>query len=160
MAIYVKFYPEVEGDVSAEGYDKMIEFGSFQFGAGRAIHMSTGSGKEREATKPSLSEVTLSSEVGKHSTKLFLEACVGKSLDKVEINLVKTSADMIETYLTYTLEKPLISSYSVSSGGDNPSESVSIAYTKFEMKYFPRNPDNTLASPLTAGYNLDTGKKV
>jgi type VI secretion system secreted protein Hcp len=159
MAIYVKF-GKIEGDVSAEGWEKWIEAGSFQFGAGRGISMSVGSGREREATKPSLSEVTVTKSMDKSSPYLFLEACVGKATDKVVIDFVKTSADKLENYLKYTLYDALVSSYSASSGGEDPSESVSIAYNKFEMKYFPRKKDNTLDSPVPAGYDLEAGKKL
>ena len=159
MAIYMKIGKH-EGDVSAEGWEKWIECHSFQFGAGRGISMSVGSGKEREATKPSLSEVTLAKSMDRASPGLLLEACVGKAIDKVEIDFVKTSADKLENYLKYTLENVLVSSYSCSSGGDDPSESLSLAYTKFEMKYHPRKPDNTLDSALPAGYDLELGKKL
>ena len=159
MAIYMKM-GKISGDVSSQGFKDYIECYSFQFGSGRGISMSVGSGKEREATKPSLSEVTLSKSMDKASPYLFLESCVGKAIDKVEIKFVKTSADSLENYLTYTLDKVLVSSYSASSGGDEPSESISLAYTKLEMKYHPRKPDNTLDSAIPAGYDLELGKKV
>ena len=159
MAIYMKL-GKIAGDVTAEGFQQYIECYSFQFGAGRGISMSVGGGKDREATKPSLSEVTLSKSMDKASPYLFLEACVGKAIDKVEIKFVKTSADALENYLTYTLDKVLVSSYSASSGGDEPSESLSLAYTKVEMKYHPRKPDNTLDSAIPAGYDLELGKKI
>ena len=159
MAIYMKM-GKIAGDVSATGFEQYIECYSFQMGAGRGISMSVGSGKEREATKPSLSEVTLSKSMDKASPYLFRESCVGKAIDKVETKFVKTSADALENYLTYTLDKVLVSSYSASSGGDEPSESISLAYTKIEMKYHPRKPDNTLDSAIPAGYDLELGKKI
>ena len=159
MAIYVKM-GSIEGNVTAKGFEKHIECLAANFGITRHVSMSVGSGKEREATKPSLSEVTLSKSMDKASPYLFLESCVGKAIDKVEIKFVKTSADALENYLTYTLDKVLVSSYSASSGGDEPSESISLAYTKIEMKYHPRKPDNTLDSAIPAGYDLELGKKV
>ena len=159
MAIYMKL-GKIEGNVTSASHEKWVEAYSFQFGSGRGISMSVGSGKEREATKPSLSEVTVSKAMDKASPYLFLESCVGKAIDKVEIHFVKTQADVLETYLIYELEKCLVSSYSASSGGDEPSESISLAYTKIIMKYHPRKNDNTLDSAIPAGYDLELGKKV
>ena len=159
MAIYMKM-GKIAGDVSASGFEQYIELFSFEFGSGRGISMSVGSGKEREATKPSLSEVTCAKAMDKASPYLFLESCVGKAIDKVEIKFVKTSADALENYLTYTLDNVLISSYSAASEGEDPSETLSLAYTKVEMKYHPRKPDNTLDSAIPAGYDLELGKKV
>ena len=159
MTIYANF-GKIQGSVSAKGYENHVELESLSFASGREISMEVGITGDREADKPFISEVALTKQMDKASPSLFVGALASKAIDKVEIKFVKTSADSLENYLTYTLDKVLVSSYSASSGGDEPSESISLAYTKIEMKYHPRKPDNTLDSAIPAGYDLELGKKL
>jgi type VI secretion system secreted protein Hcp len=58
-----------------------------------------------------------------------------------------------------TLENTLISSYSMSSGGDRPMESLSLNFTKIEFKAIPYDEKGKAGSPATVNYNLATGTK-
>jgi type VI secretion system secreted protein Hcp len=83
---------------------------------------------------------------------------VGKS-KLVKLDLVQTG-EALETYMSYELSNSLISGYSMSSGGDRPSESVSFNFTKIEMKYTPYDNEHKAQSPIPAGYDISLGKKV
>jgi type VI secretion system secreted protein Hcp len=157
MAIYLN-YDGVKGDVTSAGHEDWIEVSSMQWGVGRGIHTPTGSSQERESSAPSISEVTCTLMMGKSTPALFTEACVGIG-KTVKIDLVQTGSKM-QTYMSYTLTETLISGYSMSSGGDRPSESVSFNFTKIEMKYTPYDNTNEPGSPIPAGYNISTGAKV
>jgi type VI secretion system secreted protein Hcp len=157
MAIYLKI-DGIDGDVTAEGHEKWINCESLSLGVARAIHTPTGSSQERESSAPSISEIVLTKVMDVSSAKLFQEACVGKS-KAVKIDLVKTG-DKLENYLEYTLTNCLISGYSVSSGGDKPSESLSLNFTKIEMKYTPYDNEHNPQSPMPAGYDISLGKKL
>lgn len=158
MAIYIQF-EGIQGNVEAKGHENWIEANSLQWGVGRAITSKIGSSKDREASAPSISEVVVTKEMDKSTPHLFTEACIGKG-KKVEIHLVKTDADQLQSYMEYTLTDALISGYSVSTGGDRPQENISISFTKIEMKYVPWKDDHTKDSPIPAGYDMTTGKKV
>ena len=160
MAIYADF-GKIKGSVTAEGFKDHIEFSSFSLGSGRSIFMEVGKGTEREPTAPTISEVTVIKSMDKSSPDFFLGSMVGKAIDKAEIKFVKTSEGALERYLTYTLHDVLVSAYDV--GGqkeENPTETLSLAYTKIEMKYHPRKSDNTNDSAIPAGYDVDKGKKL
>ena len=160
MAIYANF-GKIKGSTTAEGYKDMIEFTDFQLGSGRQISMEVGKGTERESTKPAISQITLNKRMDKSSPDFFIGALAGKALDKVEINFAKTSKGALETYTTYTLENVLVDNYTVTGYKEgHPEESVSLAYTKIEMKYHPRKSDNTKDSPIPVGYDVDKGAKV
>ena len=159
MAIYMKM-GKIEGNVTAQGYEKLMECESVTLSTDREITLSVGAGKEREVSKPAFQEIMVTKEADKATPYLFQEAFTGKAVDEVEIRFAKTSNDAIETYMTYVLKDALISSYQISSGSDgDPYESVSIAFTKFEMKYHPRESDNQLGSAIPVGYDLKLGKK-
>ncbi|MEJ2643718.1 MAG: type VI secretion system tube protein Hcp [Gammaproteobacteria bacterium] len=148
----------IDGNVTTEGHEKWLELGSLQWGVGRAVSMSTGAGHERETSAPSISEISVTKTMDKASPKLFQEACSGKA-KKVQIHLVRTANDKLQTYMEYELENCLISGYSVSSGGDLPSESLSLAFTKITMKFTHWDKGNKPGTPIAASYDLETAKK-
>lgn len=154
MAIYVKI-GDIKGNVSAEGHEDWIECTSLQFGVGRAIPMFVGSQTNREASNPSLSEFTLTKGMDDSSPYLFQESVTGES-KTIQIHVTKTGANKLESYVEYTLDSSLISSYSLSSGGDKPVESLSVAFTKVEMKYIVWNEDHTQSSQIPVSYDLAT----
>ena len=160
MGIYADF-GQIEGSVTAKGFENHIEWDSFGFSADRVISMKVGAGEERESDKPNIGQFTLTKKLDKSSPKMFLSAVVGKAIDKVEVKCVKTSSDSVEHYLSYILSDVLVSSYAVSGHeADDPYESVFLAFNKIEMKYHPRKPDNSLDSALQSGYDVKIGKRL
>ena len=91
--------------------------------------MTSGSTANREASEPSVSEVTLTKMMDSSSPKFFTESCTGAAGKKVVIHLVTTGSPG-NTYAEYTLTDALVSSYSMSSGGARQSESISLSFTK------------------------------
>lgn len=157
MAIYMQL-EGVNGSVTAAGHEKWIDCSSLQWGVGRAISSTVGSTKDREASTPSISEVTLTKMMDEASPHLFTEATIGKA-KKAKIHLCKTN-DKPDHYMEYELENCMISGYSVSTGGDIPSESLSLSFTKIIMKYVPHDKNGKALSPVPAGYDLEKGQKV
>jgi type VI secretion system secreted protein Hcp len=133
--ILLKFATEIKGDSTITGHDNWINIQSFQLGVGRAIS-SSGGGKDRDTSSPSFSEVTLTKQSDVASADLFMQAVCGKSLGKAEIHFVQTSgSDAAQVYLKYELEDAIVSSYSISSGGERPTESFSLNFTKITKQY-------------------------
>ncbi len=134
--ILLKFGTEIKGDSKIPGHENWITCDSLQLGVGRSI-ASSGGGASRETSNPSFSEITLAKSTDIASTDLFFQATSGKSLGKAEIHLVQTvdAGKKAEPYMMIELEEALISSYSMSSGGDRPSESFSINFTKISYQY-------------------------
>lgn len=155
MAIYVQIgkKDEIKGNVSSKGHENWIEVNSFQFGCGRSVPMMVGRQTEREASHPSLSEVTLTKLMDDSSPYLFQEALKGVG-KQVTIHVTKTGVNQLDNVVEYILGDAMISGYSVSSGGDAPSESVSLAYTKIEMKYFQWDESHKKASQVPVSYDL------
>jgi type VI secretion system secreted protein Hcp len=156
MAIYLK-YDGIDGEATHQDHQKWIDIQSLQFGFGRAISTPTGAAGNREASQPSVSEVVVTKMMDAASPKLFTEAVTGNAGKTVNIDLVSTGSPG-NTYTSYTLTNALVSAYSVSSGGDRPSESVSISFTKIEYKLTPFDTANKAGTPVTVSYDLATGK--
>jgi len=134
--ILLKFATAIKGDSTVDKHEDWITIDSLQLGVGRAISAS-GGGADRETSNPSFSEVTLSKTMDKASTDLMMQATCGKSLGDATIEFVQTGGADVkgQAFLTYTLSECVISSYSVSSGGERPSETISLNFNKFKQQY-------------------------
>ena len=156
MAIYLK-YEGIDGEATHDKHQKWIDIGSLQFGLGRAISTPAGAAANREASEPSVSEVTVTKMLDSSSSKLFTESATGAAGNKVEKHHVSTGSPG-NTYAEYTLTNALVSAYSISTGGDRPSESISINFTKIEYKFIPYDSNNKAGTPVTVSYDLSTTK--
>jgi type VI secretion system secreted protein Hcp len=161
MAIYMQYgaKDEIKGKVTAKGHENWIELNSLQFGCGRAIPMMVGAQTEREASAPNLSEITVSKIMEDSSPYLFQESLTGEG-KTVTIHITKTGANQLENIVEYIFTAAMISGYSISSGGDAPSESISISYTKIEMKYIQWDASHKKASQIPVAYDLGLASKV
>lgn len=158
MAIVVK-YDGITGESKIEGFTDHFEVQSFQFGAGRGIGSARGT-STRESSTVSISEIVVTKPTDGTSIDLLTASCEGTLDKKVSIVFVRTGTGGAPgEYLKFELEGCGISGYSMSSGGDRPSESVSFNFDKVSMSYTPIGDDLT-GSPNTYGWNLATQKKV
>lgn len=157
MAIFMK-YGAIDGEVSAEGYEKWIELMSFQWGVGRGISSGVGGGSKREASAPSVSEITVSKTMDAFSPLALKEAIGGKGVE-VKVDITRTDGDGKHVaFQKYILTATMISGYSVSSGGDRPSESISLNFSKFDNEYI--KVDDAFAAVTTGHYIYDLTKAV
>jgi type VI secretion system secreted protein Hcp len=123
MAIYMKF-GSIDGPITTKGFEKWIELQSFQWGVGRGIGSAARSDTGRESSEPSISEITVTKVMDIASNKLFQDATGGDLSADVTLKFTATTKDTVTTFLTYVLSNTGISGYSLSSGGENPTESL------------------------------------
>ena len=158
MPIYMK-YDTIQGDATAEGHEKWIELNSCQWGIGRGISSPTGGSNDRESSAPSVSEVVVTKNTDVSSTKVLNEGYQGEGKD-VQIDFCKTDKGKLEVYLTITMNNTMISGYSLSSGGDRPTESLSLNFTKVEFKNTNMGAAGDTGSPDSITYDLALAKVV
>ena len=157
MAVYMK-YGDIKGSVTDDKYKDLVELLSIDFGNGRGVAMKTGGSGEREATKPSFSEIRLTKKLDKSSTAFFQESVSGKGDKKCTFYFVKTEEDSTECYLEVEIEGAMISSWNIASGGDNPTVAMTIAYTKLQQKNMERDAANKSGKPQAVMYDLAAAK--
>lgn len=158
MPIFMN-YDGITGDVTTAGHEAWIELSSFQWGVGRGIGDAASSGADREASTPSVSEVVVTKVNDSASTNLMRASLgIGPAGEgkTVKIDFCKTDVSQPEPYLQLTLTNTLVSGWSASSGGDRPSESLSLNFTKVEFKSVTMGGANDTGSPDTASYDLTT----
>jgi type VI secretion system secreted protein Hcp len=153
VAIYMKF-GAVDGQVTTDGYAKWIELHSFQLGVGRAVSSGAG-GAQRESSNPSISEITVTKNFDVASPKLYEDALAGSFDTKVEIKFSTTTKNKVDTYLSYELTNCGVSGYSLSSGGENPTESLSLNFTKIMVSPSPLNDKGSPVAGSKVTYDLE-----
>ncbi|WP_347988900.1 type VI secretion system tube protein Hcp [Methylomonas sp. AM2-LC] len=155
--ILLSFATEIKGDSTVDAHTDWITVDSLQWGVGRAISAS-GQGKDRDPSNPSFSEVTLTKSMDVASVDLFSQATCGKSLGTGKIHFIQTGGSdaKSQVYLEIELAECIVSSYSQSSGGDRPQESVSINFNQLVMKYSTFKDGKTVVAGAFKGYDLKT----
>ena len=110
-----------------------IPLQSAQLGATQMPN-TTGRETSREPVAPRLADITVTSDQGDHSDRLFRAAMQGDNLGVLEIRFIKRG----RAYMTIKLHNAMISSFSVSgSGGDahgKPLESWNLNGDKIEYE--------------------------
>lgn len=152
MPIYMKF-GSIDGDVTTDGYKNWIELGSFSYGVSRAVSSGAG-GNTRESSAPNISEIVVTKQFDKSSAKLYQDSVAGTFDTKVEIKMNTTTKNKTETFLTYELSDCGVSSYSLSSGGDAPMESLSLNFIKILVTPTPLDKSGQIKKGDVVSYDL------
>lgn len=147
-------YQGVTGDGSTIscGGSNSIEISSFQWGVGRGISSPTGGSADRESSAPSVSEIVVTKATDSSSPLFLKEALMGSVGKTVQIDFCRGHGDQTP-YLQYTLTNTLVSKYSISSGGDRPSESISLNFQKITMTATSQTPNGT---PISVSFDVFT----
>ena len=127
-----------------------IHLDSFQWGVGRDISSPTGGSADREASAPSVSEIVVTKSTDSSSPKLLNEALQGEG-KSVMIDFCKSDKGKLTPYLEFDLTNTLISGFKMSSGGDRPTESISLNFAKFTM---------SIPGGDSVSWDLTTGKGI
>jgi type VI secretion system secreted protein Hcp len=156
MAVFMKFGAKT-GDVDTTQYKGWIMCHSFQFGSGRGIGSASASGGNRQGSHASVSEVTVTKALDPASLHLWRDSLDGKLNTTVDFSFTVADQDNSE-YLHVTLWDTGISGFSMSSGGDRPSESISLNFSKIEFKDTSKKADGSAGDNLTVNYDLSKQK--
>lgn len=153
MAIYMKFGDKVKGQVTTDGFKDWIELNSLQYGVARATYTGAG-GANREGSHPQISDITVTKVFDVASPGLYNDAVAGSFDTKVEIKFTTTTKNKIDTYLALELTDCGVSNHSVSSGGDQPMESLTLNFTKIMYTPSPLDTSGTPKKGAVITYDL------
>jgi len=150
----------IDGESAKAGVENFIEVLSWSWGETNSGSSSHGGGAG--TGKVSMQDFSFTMTVNKATPKLLLACAGGDHIAKGELRCREAGKDA-QTYLTIKFTDLLISSYQIggSAGDDNkPVDHCSFNYAKIEIEYKAQKKDGTLDSPIKAGWDLKTGKKV
>jgi type VI secretion system secreted protein Hcp len=148
----------IEGESTSDRHKGEINIKSFSWGASNAGSASAGGGGG--AGKVSFQDISFSKVLDKSSPKLMLATATGEHIKQVVLT-GEASGKKGQQFLQIKLTDVLVSSYQQSGGsGEVPTDSFSLSFAKIEFKYHPMNPDGSLGTPVTGGWDIKENKKV
>ncbi len=152
--IFIDLGNGIKGESIQEGHADKIVASSVQWGVGRTV--ANYAGGSRETSTPNFSEMTFTKMFDISSNDIAKAASNGTNLGEVTITFRKDSGEAGIDYLIYTLANVLITHYSVSSGGETPSESVSLNYSKIKSEYKKLANEHSEAGENDFEYDVQT----
>jgi type VI secretion system secreted protein Hcp len=149
----------VEGEALDDKHKNWIELLSFSHGMTQPVSSTRSSAGGAATGRVDHGDFTITKYVDKASPKLYDAISTGKPFKKVKIECCRAGGSQVK-YFEITLEEVLISSISMSSGGgDVPTESVSLNYSKIEWVYTQqKRADGSGGGNVAAKYDLAAGK--
>lgn len=155
MAIFVKF-PDgtVKGQTQVEGFKDTLEVSSFQFGAGLSVTSGT-SNQTRSTSHPSFSEINVT-RVSDSATPQLLQHLASATTMAGDTVITFTREDNNATLslIVIKLTDVILSSVSLSSGGDEPQESISLNYAKITVEYTKQKEEGGKEGVAPFGWDL------
>jgi len=139
----------VPGEATATGHKDEIDIESFSMGIARA-----GS-----ASGPQFSDISFTHLLDKASPILILKCAQGAHIPTAVLTCRTVGASSLVFY-RITLTDVMVTSVSIgvaSGGGDRPTESFSLNYTRIEWEYIPQLPTGGSGTPVRASWDLARG---
>lgn len=150
----------IEGEATQAKVEKQIQLLSWSWGESNSGSAASGGGSG--SGKVSMQDFHFTMQACKASPKLFLAVATGEHIKSAQLTCRKAGKEQHD-YLVIKFSDVLISSYQIGgSEGSNelPVDQVSFNFKKIEWEYKEQKADGTLGSPVKAGFDLSTGKKV
>lgn len=151
----------VEGESTAKGHEGEIEVLSWSWGVSNSASHSTGGGAG--SGKATFQDISITKVLDKSSPQLFLATASGKHYPTATLKAAAdTNKDGKLDYYVIKLTDVLVSSYQQSgaSGGDKPTESISLNFAKIEITYLPQKPTGSADTSVKAGWDLVKNEKA
>jgi type VI secretion system secreted protein Hcp len=143
--------------VSPDKGESQIEVLGWSWGVSGPPTSYLGTGSTQSG-QPSFSDQAIVKFMDKASPPLFLRTASGQSVTKASLHMLKPIGNdgTPQQFFRIVFENVSISSLSQSASGgeDNPTEQLTFRYGKIKMFYREENPDGTLGSEISAGWDL------
>jgi type VI secretion system secreted protein Hcp len=137
-----------------------IEVESFSWGVHNAQGASKASG-ESQAGKAHFGELNITRACDVNSPKIMEFIGEATAIKKIEFGYMKQINSANQTYIKLILEESYFISQQIHGSGENPTESISIAYAKIRFEYCPEKPDKKgLEGAVGGGFDIKANKKV
>jgi type VI secretion system secreted protein Hcp len=107
-----------------------IELSSWSFGTTNAGRVAATGAAATRQNGPGT--ITVTRQIDKATPLLFRAAGTGRRFQRVQLDVVKAGGGQAAT--TYLLTDVMITGYHTGGGGDNPTESLTLNFTKIEMR--------------------------
>jgi type VI secretion system secreted protein Hcp len=127
---------DIKGESVVKDHAEEIDVLSWSWGMSQTgtAHIGSGGG----AGKVNVSDLVVTKMTDAASPNLVKAICTGKHIEEAVLTLRKAGEKPLD-YLIITMTDVLITSYSVSAGGEVPTETIALTFAKFKESYQPQD---------------------
>ncbi len=148
----------IKGETTIDGYKDQIEVYSFSHGCSQPIAPLRSSEGGGTTSRANHSDMSLSKRTDLSTPDILKALWQGKTIKDAVLTCCRVDGDSVVPYLTVTMEKVVVSSYSVSGGGDLPMESLSLNYSKVTYDYKKQKEGGGQEGTGSGTHDLETNK--
>lgn len=160
-SIFLDLGDAIKGDSTIDGFKSKIEIMSFSHSVQMQV-VNDVSNSQRTSGKPYLGEFSISKYVDSTTPTLNQHCCAGTEIKKATITCTRNSGEAKGapmTFIKYILDNVYISSISVNGGGgDKPSESLSLNFSKIRWEKTTQASDGVKKGTSATSWNAETNK--
>lgn len=133
--------PDIKGQSLLKGFEDKIELLSFSHGVAMQVTASPSS-SERTSGKPNHQDMTISKYVDLSSCPVIAACNASTNLKTVTLTVGRNDSGAVLPYMVVTMDNVIVSSVSYSSGGgDRPTETLTLNYTKISWAFTEQKSD-------------------
>jgi len=161
VAAGVDFFLKIDG-IQGESRDAKhkgeIDLESFSWGETASPGAQAGGGGG--AGKVHMEDLHVVMKLNKASPLLFLACATGQHLKQAILTARKAGKAQLE-FLVFKFTDLLVSSYHTSGSNEvEPIDQVAFNFARIEVEYRPQKADGSLDTPVKAGWDVKSNKKV
>lgn len=150
---------DITGDGELVGFEGAIEVVSYTWGLSTAAggDMFGGGG----AGRPQPQDVAVSLRSSSASPRLFLACATGRHFPEATIEVARVGSGP-EVFARFRLQEVRVTSF-VTSGADGTDagvDSITLDYRRLTSSYARQRPDDTLDTPVVAGFDFAGGVEL
>lgn len=156
----VDYFLKLDG-VPGESQDRIhkgeMEVVSFSQETRQAATTMAGAGPGHSAQRANIGNLVVTRRLDIASPKLFVACCAGTHFRQAVLSGRRAGKDPGKgprDFLTITLSDVTVSSYRIASGGDVPTEEISLSFGRIDYEYRAQNPDGTPGAVAKGGWDL------
>jgi len=151
--------PGITGDIVESAHSGWCRILSMSWRARRALSVRTMTDKDRESAIPAISEVEFTRENDIASGPIMQKFFTGEAQATVQFDFVRTDT-ALDIYFSLILTDAIFSMFEQGSGGERPTETLKINFTKIQTKSTQMSALGTGAGPFSTGYDLAASKAL
>lgn len=150
---------EIVGESTLDSVKDKITCLSFSHGVSQPLAWDVSNSK-RTTGRPRIQDIVVTKFYDKASPALNYNCCIGTAFKTATLTIYQMDEKSKEPkkYIEYTLDNAIISSVSVGGGGGQPTETVSINFTKIKWWYMQQQDTSEQKGNLAYEYDLMTAK--
>jgi len=159
VSVFVKF-DGIDGEATESKHQKWMPVQSFSWGVTHPVDV-VGSGLA--SGRAHIHDFSFVKSTDSSSPKLALNCCTGEHVKLVTVEFSQsTGGNEPLVYMQYKFTDVMIAGFQISGhdATDRPTESISVAFSKWEQVYQPTDGKGGLGGKVPAGFDVKANKKV